>query len=64
MTGRRRDLDEDDIRIRPGKQKSRARSKVRPSHGDASPGMVVAVDRGRLLWPGRRRFDDLRCQGA
>ena len=48
MTGRRRDLDEDDIRIRPGKQKSRARSKVRPSHGDASPGMVVAVDRGRF----------------
>jgi ribosome biogenesis GTPase len=48
MTGRRRDLDEDDIRIRPGKQKSRARSKVRPSHEDASPGMVVAVDRGRF----------------
>jgi len=45
---RRRDLDEDDVRIRPGRGKSRPRSKERPSHTDALPGFVVAVDRGRF----------------
>ncbi|HVQ87074.1 MAG TPA: ribosome small subunit-dependent GTPase A, partial [Actinomycetes bacterium] len=48
MTVRRRDLDEDDVRVRPGKHKSRARSKVRPDHFDARKAMVVAVDRGRF----------------
>ncbi len=48
MTSRRRDLDEDDVRIRPGKYKARARSKQRPTHEDAAAGMVVAVDRGRF----------------
>ncbi len=45
---KRRDLDEDDVRIRPGRGKSRPRSKERPSHDDADAGFVVAVDRGRF----------------
>jgi ribosome biogenesis GTPase len=45
---RRRDLDEDDVRIRPGRGKSRPRSKERPAHDDADAGFVVAVDRGRF----------------
>jgi len=48
MTVRRRDLDEDDVRIRPGKNKARARTKIRPSYDDARQGMVIAVDRGRF----------------
>ena len=48
MTSRRRDLDEDDVRVRPGRGKSRPRSKERPSHDDADAGFVVAVDRGRF----------------
>jgi ribosome biogenesis GTPase len=48
VTSRRRDLDEDDVRIRPGRGKSRPRSKERPSHDDAGAGFVVAVDRGRF----------------
>ena len=41
------DLDEDDIRVRAGRGKSRPRSKERPAFDDAIPGFVVAVDRGR-----------------
>ena len=41
------DLDEDDVRIRPGKGKSRPRSKDRPDHQTATSALVVAVDRGR-----------------
>ena len=41
-----RDLDESDVRVRPGKG-SRPRSKRRPSHADATSAMVIAVDRGR-----------------
>lgn len=48
MSSRRRDLDEDDVRVRPGKHKSRARSKQRPTHEGATAGMVKAVDRGRF----------------
>jgi ribosome biogenesis GTPase / thiamine phosphate phosphatase len=44
---RRRELDEDDVRVRPGRGKSRPRTKERPGHGDAVDGFVVAVDRGR-----------------
>jgi ribosome biogenesis GTPase len=44
---RRRDLDEDDVRVRPSRR-SRPRSKERPAHEDAVAGVVVAVDRGRL----------------
>ncbi len=40
-------LDEDDVRIRPGRGNSRPRSKQRPSHLAAADGMVVTVDRGR-----------------
>ena len=48
MNARRRELDEDDVRVRPGRGKSRPRSKERPSHSDADAGFVVAVDRGRF----------------
>jgi ribosome biogenesis GTPase len=39
-------LDEDDVRVRPGKG-SRPRTRRRPAHEDAIGGFVVAVDRGR-----------------
>ncbi|MEN9710162.1 MAG: ribosome small subunit-dependent GTPase [Actinomycetota bacterium] len=48
MSSRHHHLDEDDVRSRPGRNKSRPRSKDRPSHSDRSPGFVVAVDRGRF----------------
>jgi ribosome biogenesis GTPase / thiamine phosphate phosphatase len=48
MNPGRRDLDEDDVRVRPGRGKSRPRSKSRPSHDDAVDGMVITVDRGRF----------------
>jgi ribosome biogenesis GTPase len=41
------DYDESDAKIRPNKRGSRPRSKDRPAHLDAVPGMVTAVDRGR-----------------
>jgi ribosome biogenesis GTPase / thiamine phosphate phosphatase len=41
-------LDEDDVRSRPSRHGSRARTKQRPAHSDATPGMVFAVDRGRF----------------
>ncbi len=42
-----REYSEDDVRIRPGRR-SRPRSKERPSHDDATVGLVTTVDRGRL----------------
>ncbi|HEV7656325.1 MAG TPA: ribosome small subunit-dependent GTPase A [Mycobacteriales bacterium] len=39
-------MDEDDVRVRPGRG-SRPRTRTRPKHEDAQPGLVVAVDRGR-----------------
>jgi len=48
VTSRRRDLDEDYVRVRPGRGKSRPRSKERPAHDDADEGFVTAVDRGRF----------------
>jgi ribosome biogenesis GTPase len=39
-------LDEDDVRVRPGKG-TRPRTRRRPAHEDAVGGFVVAVDRGR-----------------
>ncbi|WP_019855352.1 ribosome small subunit-dependent GTPase A [Actinopolyspora mortivallis] len=42
-----RDLDESDVKVRPGRRNSRPRSKQRPAHRDAVVGMVIAVDRGR-----------------
>lgn len=41
-------LDEDDVRNRPTRYGSRARTKQRPAHTDAAAGMVVTVDRGRF----------------
>jgi len=43
-----REWDEDDVRVRPGRRKSRPRSKDRPTFADAVPGTVVTVDRGRF----------------
>lgn len=43
----RRDLDEDDVRVRPNRRGSRPRSKDRPRHEDATIGFVTGVDRGR-----------------
>ncbi|MCZ3389191.1 MAG: ribosome small subunit-dependent GTPase A [Actinomycetia bacterium] len=48
MSQRHDRLDEDDVRVRPGKGKSRARSKIRPEHQHASEALVTAVDRGRF----------------
>jgi ribosome biogenesis GTPase len=39
-------LDEDDVRVRPGRG-TRPRSKQRPGHVDAAEGLVLTVDRGR-----------------
>lgn len=41
-----RRLDEDDVRVRPGRG-TRPRSKQRPAHEDAAEGTVLTVDRGR-----------------
>ncbi len=46
LTGRKREYDEDDVRIRPGRS-SRPRTRVRPRHEGAADGFVAAVDRGR-----------------
>ncbi|MFD0889434.1 ribosome small subunit-dependent GTPase A, partial [Streptosporangium algeriense] len=43
---RRREYDEDDVRVRPGKG-SRPRTRIRPAHENAVEGFVIAVDRGR-----------------
>ncbi|HEY8373226.1 MAG TPA: ribosome small subunit-dependent GTPase A [Pseudonocardiaceae bacterium] len=40
-------LDESDVRVRPGRRGSRPRTKRRPEHSDARRAMVIAVDRGR-----------------
>ncbi len=42
-----RDLDEDDVRTRPGRG-SRPRTRQRPAHTDAVTGLVVTFDRGRF----------------
>ncbi|HEY2693789.1 MAG TPA: hypothetical protein VGJ50_35505, partial [Streptosporangiaceae bacterium] len=39
-------LDEDDVRVRPGRG-SRPRTRRRPAHEDAAEAFVAAVDRGR-----------------
>ncbi len=52
-----RDLDEDDVRVRPGAP-NRRRSRLRPDHAEASEALVTTVDRGRstcrLLDSGRQ----------
>lgn len=40
--------DEDDIRVRPNRKGTRPRTSIRPKHEDATEGMVLTVDRGRL----------------
>lgn len=47
MSRRASDYDESDVRIRPNRRGSRPRSKDRPAHDDAVPGLVIGVDRGR-----------------
>jgi ribosome biogenesis GTPase len=46
VTTKRREYDEDDVRVRPARS-SRPRTRTRPGHNDAVEGFVVAVDRGR-----------------
>ncbi len=41
------ELDESDVRVRPNPRGSRRRTKERPAHEDAVPGLVTGVDRGR-----------------
>jgi ribosome biogenesis GTPase len=43
-----RSWDEDDVRVRPNPRGSRPRTRQRPAHEDAVPGLVIAVDRGRM----------------
>ncbi|HLR56181.1 MAG TPA: ribosome small subunit-dependent GTPase A, partial [Actinomycetales bacterium] len=45
---RYRDFDEDDVPMRPSRRGSRPRTKRRPEYSDAVPGMVTAIDRGRI----------------
>lgn len=46
LAGKRREYDEDDVRVRPGRA-SRPRTRTRPRHAEAVDGFVTAVDRGR-----------------
>ena len=46
LPGRKREYDEDDVRIRPGRS-SRPRTRTRPKHDDAIDALVITVDRGR-----------------
>ncbi|MFG1602776.1 ribosome small subunit-dependent GTPase A [Actinoplanes sp. NPDC049265] len=55
MPARKREYDEDDVRIRPGRS-SRPRTRTRPKHEDAVDALVVTVDRGRY---GCVRDDDV-----
>ncbi len=46
LAGKKREYDEDDVRIRPSRS-TRPRTRTRPKHDDAIEGFVFAVDRGR-----------------
>jgi ribosome biogenesis GTPase / thiamine phosphate phosphatase len=46
MAGRKREYDEDDVRVRPGRS-SRPRTRTRPRHDDAVGGFVTTLNRGR-----------------
>lgn len=48
MSRARHSFDEDDVRVRPGRAKSRPRTKDRPTFAQAVDGFVTAVDRGRF----------------
>jgi ribosome biogenesis GTPase / thiamine phosphate phosphatase len=43
----KREYDESDVRVRPGRRGARPRTKIRPDHADAAVAMVTTVDRGR-----------------
>ncbi len=61
----RRPLDETDVRVRPNRQGTRPRSKLRPEHADAEQGFVVAVDRGRytvLVGPDEQRVLTMKAR--
>ncbi|MBP2703433.1 ribosome small subunit-dependent GTPase A [Microbispora sp. RL4-1S] len=69
---KKRQYDEDDVRIRPGKG-SRPRTRTRPAHSEAVAGFVVTVDRGRytclvghddVALPGAASHDGPRPRGA
>ena len=47
MTAKRREYDEDDVRVRPGRS-SRPRTRQRPAHAGATEGLVTTIDRGRF----------------
>jgi ribosome biogenesis GTPase len=56
------DLDEDDVRIRPGKG-SRPRTRQRPAHKQATEAFVAAVDRGRYrCWIGDREVTAMKAR--
>ncbi|WP_030619359.1 ribosome small subunit-dependent GTPase A [Streptomyces sclerotialus] len=40
--------DEDDVRVRPNRKGTRPRTNIRPKHEEASEGLVLTVDRGRI----------------
>src|SRR5829696_6598481 len=50
VSGRKMDSrsDEDDVRVRASRHGSRPRTRTRPTHDEAVPGLVIAVDRGRM----------------
>jgi ribosome biogenesis GTPase / thiamine phosphate phosphatase len=55
-------LDEDDVRVRPGKG-SRPRTRRRPAHEEASEGFVAAVDRGRYrTWVDGREVTAMKAR--
>jgi ribosome biogenesis GTPase / thiamine phosphate phosphatase len=55
-------LDEDDVRIRPGKG-SRPRTRRRPAHEEAVEAFVAAVDRGRYrCWIGDREVTAMKAR--
>ena len=57
-------LDEDDVRVRPGKG-SRPRTRRRPAHEDAIDAFVTGVDRGRYrCWTGDRMITAMKATGA
>ncbi len=55
-------LDEDDVRVRPGKG-SRPRTRRRPAHSGAVDAFVTAVDRGRYRsWTGDREITAMKAR--
>lgn len=58
-----RDSDEEDVRVRPGRQGTRPRTRIRPRHEDAAEGFVLTVDRGRVtVLVGDRRVTAMKAR--